>query len=774
MSTVRSVTGAPSAGPSGAADGGGVVSGAVGGAVGGTVGAPGGAGGRSSGTASVTEQQQAEHLVRLVQAALEDLRSRSGLESWALARRDGEDYVVLGAVGEAIGRPGDARVVAWDDTFCAQREDHGAPAVAADARAVPQYRRLVEQHSPRVRAVVTVPVLAPDGEWLGHLCGLGTEVDPGVERQLAAVELQAALLGSLLACEVHLIRERRRAEHAELAAHTDPLTGLGNRRAWDAGLAAEEARAALVASSVGVLVADVDGLKAVNDEAGHAAGDDVLAAAAEALRTVVRPEDLVARLGGDELGVLVPDADERTMADLLGAARAAWASRGVEVSAGWALRHAATGLRDAWRRADTAMYLDKGRRRLERADDRVAAGGALPTVPPDGLPLVGAGAPARDVDALLELVSAQLGLEVAYVNERRGNRWRIRNAHAEPDAGLVPGAESEVTDSFCELMVQGRLPVAVPDVAQVPELLALPTTAALGIGAWVGTPLHRSDGRLYGTLCAYSRSAEPGLGERDAGVLRVVGGLVMNILERHDAEDTARHALLERLDGLQSRGGPSMVFQPVVALADGTVVGHEALSRFPSGDPGEWFASARCAGVEEELELSAVRSALARHADLPGFLAVNVSARTACLPAMARALDAVDPARVVLELTEHTPVDDYDALRAAVRPLRDRGVRLAVDDVGAGFASMRHVLELVPDVLKLDISLVRNIATDPARQALAASMLAFAGSTGAVVVAEGIETADELEHLRAMGVQLGQGYHLGRPAPLPEPARVAG
>ncbi|WP_129338234.1 GGDEF domain-containing phosphodiesterase [Cellulomonas endophytica] len=728
-------------------------------------------------TQAVVEDDVLGHVQDVVRRALEDLQRRSGLESWVLARRDGEDYVVLDAVGESIGRPGDARVVRWEDTFCAVR-DAGAPAAADDVRDVPAYLHLARRTAPRVRAVLTVPVVTPDGDWVGALCGLGSQPVVGLDEHRATAEVQAALLGSLLAFERHALQERRRAERAEAAALTDPLTGLGNRRAWDLAVRAEEERSEVLGTSVGVVVADLDGMKAINDGVGHAAGDDVLVLAGEALRSCAAPEHLAARLGGDELGLLLPDTGATGTSAVVDALRAAWERRGVEVSVGWAVRRAGSGLQEAWRQADAAMYVDKQRRRLAAPG---ADGPPSGSRPPRGAgpvdegalaALVGTGGEAvRDVDALLRLVSAQLGLDVAFVNERLADRWRFRAVHAGPSDRIRVDDESETADSFCELLVQGSIPAAVPDTTAEPALAALPIRAALDIAAYVGTPLHRSDGSLYGTLCAYSHGTEPALSDRDAGVLRVVGSLVMGILERQDRASAARHALLARLDGVLGSGGPTMVFQPVVALARSRVVGHEALSRFPDGDPGAWFDQARAAGVEEDLELAAVRCALAEHARAQrgagtGFVAVNVSARTAGLPSLARALDGVDPARVVLELTEHVPVEDYGALRRSLAPLRARGVRLAVDDVGAGFASMRHVLELVPDLIKLDIGLVRNIGSDSARQALAASMLAFADATGADVVAEGIETPQELAHLRRMGVGLGQGYHLGRPAPL--------
>ena len=124
--------------------------------------------------------------------------------------------------------------------------------------------------------------------------------------------------------------------------------------------------------------------------------------------------------------------------------------------------------------------------------------------------------------------------------------------------------------------------------------------------------------------------------------------------------------------------------------------------------------------------------------------------------------------RIALELTEHARVDDYEGLSRVLTPLRDQGMQLAVDDAGAGFASLRHILQLQPDIIKLDMTLTRHVDADGARRALAAALITFAGEIGASIVAEGIESEREIDALVGLGVQYGQGYHLARPGPLPD------
>ena len=215
----------------------------------------------------------------------------------------------------------------------------------------------------------------------------------------------------------------------------------------------------------------------------------------------------------------------------------------------------------------------------------------------------------------------------------------------------------------------------------------------------------------------------------------------------------------------------SMVFQPIVSLVDGRLVGAEALARFdsePRRPPDEWFADANAVGRGVELELHAVGKAVAQLGDLPPdvYLSVNCSALTGISPALEQLVADCPGHRIVLELTEHTRVGDYEALDQALARARAAGVRIAADDTGAGYSGLQHLLRLRPNVVKLDIGLTRDIDEDPARRALASALVTFAGEIGAVLVAEGVERIGELRSLRSLGIPAGQGYLLGRPGPM--------
>lgn len=127
----------------------------------------------------------------------------------------------------------------------------------------------------------------------------------------------------------------------------------------------------------------------------------------------------------------------------------------------------------------------------------------------------------------------------------------------------------------------------------------------------------------------------------------------------------------------------------------------------------------------------------------------------------------------MIEITEHAAVADYTSLLRALEPFRALGASLAIDDAGAGYASMRHILNLKADVIKLDMSLTRNIDTDPSRRALAKGLIAFAHEVQSTITAEGIETERELATLQAIGVDKVQGYLLSKPHPLHDVMQVA-
>lgn len=222
-------------------------------------------------------------------------------------------------------------------------------------------------------------------------------------------------------------------------------------------------------------------------------------------------------------------------------------------------------------------------------------------------------------------------------------------------------------------------------------------------------------------------------------------------------------------------------FQPMLSLATGDVVGYEGLSRFlisPNRAPADWFQEAARHGLGPRLQAQAIRRILdeAKLARLPAgtFLSLNVSPQYLGHPAVADAILASDPERLVVELTEEEAVQDYRALRRAMAPYEKRGIRFGVDDAGAGFASMRHVIELQPAFVKLDALLIHGMGSRQTLRAFLRAINGFTAEIGATLVAEGVEQVKDLVVLTETGFPiLAQGYGVARPGaawPSPTPA----
>jgi PAS domain S-box-containing protein len=233
---------------------------------------------------------------------------------------------------------------------------------------------------------------------------------------------------------------------------------------------------------------------------------------------------------------------------------------------------------------------------------------------------------------------------------------------------------------------------------------------------------------------------------------------------------TEHQQAVDRIQGVLESERINPVYQPIYELQTGRIIACEALSRFPGEPvrgPDRWFAEAWDVGLGVPLELLAVRTAAGALSHLPHdiSLCINASPPTIFSGGFLDCLgDAAD--RVTVELTEHLHVDDYEGFTTRLSPLRQAGGQVAIDDFGAGYASLRHILKVRPEWIKLDISLTERIDANQVAHALAESLISFADEVGVGVVAEGIETEEELEALLDIGFRYGQGFYFGVPAPL--------
>lgn len=384
-------------------------------------------------------------------------------------------------------------------------------------------------------------------------------------------------------------------------------------------------------------------------------------------------------------------------------------------------------------------------------------------------------APADPVEmtrTLLAFLRRRLGLEVAWLSSFGGGDQVFELLDGDAQAiGLSPGDRLGLSASYCMRVIDGRLPSVIADTAANQTTAELPVTHDLGLGAYVGVPVRDEDGAVIGMLCAVSKHAKPELHDDDMRVVTstadLIGALVAQTpLRRPRSTTTDLGSAMRRV----VRGRDfEVVFHAIHDVATGGVVGVEALARFPCEPfrPDLFFEQAAEFGLDVELELAVVERVISLLPVLPPrvFVAVNISPAAALAAPWTALLADTDPARIVLEITEHDAVEDYTALDEVLERCRARGVRVAVDDVGAGFSSFSHVLELSPEFVKIDRSITHNIHVDDARKSLAHSIGELAQQMGAIVIAEGVETQDELDAVSAAGVSWAQGYHLGRPKP---------
>jgi EAL domain-containing protein (putative c-di-GMP-specific phosphodiesterase class I)/CheY-like chemotaxis protein len=376
------------------------------------------------------------------------------------------------------------------------------------------------------------------------------------------------------------------------------------------------------------------------------------------------------------------------------------------------------------------------------ADDEAELRGALADLiaSEDDLELVGAGG---DADEAIELA--------------RFNRPDVALVDVKMPAGGGPRAAREILRTSPQTRVLALS--AYEDRTTVLEMLRAGAVGYLVKGTAPEEIVRAIDRAVRGQT---SLSAEV-----MAGVVHELS----NQLQREELESEERRAAHERIQRYLRGDGFVIIFQPIFDLRDNSIVGAEALARFappPDRPPNECFAEATELALGLDLEVAAVTAALAELHLLPAgaYLALNLSHRAASSPRMLDVLTEHPTERLVIEITEHEPVEDYETLTAALDRLRERGARVAIDDAGAGFSSLRHILRLAPDIIKLDISLTRAIDRDRGKRALASALISFAEEMEISIVAEGIETQSELDTLLGLGVRFGQGFFLARPGPL--------
>lgn len=367
------------------------------------------------------------------------------------------------------------------------------------------------------------------------------------------------------------------------------------------------------------------------------------------------------------------------------------------------------------------------------------------------------------LDRVVELAQTHLHLDLVLACELTGTGPVVRALSGDSSLCHARG-QRPLSPNCSGLLASEQTPIVVPDATRHPRAAHLGKDGDAQVGSFVGVPLWLSSGQLYGTLWGIKRNADPTLGQRDLNSMAMLAALVKDELDQ--MQRTAE--VSRKLHHVIESGSVTTAYQPVVSLRSGSCLGLEALARFPAGlgPPDQLFAEADAVDMRLELERLAIIEAwpgLERiRADQ--FVAFNLSPDSLVeLARRAQERDDIPLPQIVIEITEQTVVESYGLLRTVLDPLRARGMRLSVDDAGAGYASLRHIVELQPDFIKIDRLLVEGAADDQARRVVVSAFLLLALDLGAVVVAEGVERPEDLKALYELGVPAAQGYLLGRP-----------
>ena len=372
----------------------------------------------------------------------------------------------------------------------------------------------------------------------------------------------------------------------------------------------------------------------------------------------------------------------------------------------------------------------------------------------------------------LRALRTQLGLEAAFITRYDRAGHAVLEFADSTDGALLPGC----WDTY-----------AWQDEAPSPERREEPMQNSTKMWMSAGppretrlsVPVEVGEGDRYGALVCIGAAPRDAFNDRDMTTLRVFSEMASEHLEAAINAEGRSTDIGAAIKSVIAGEGLSCLYQPIVDIVRGKVVAFEALARFssiPARTPDAWFADAARVGLDVELGRKVIAQALRSFPVLPSTISVafNVSANILLNGRLERAFAGVPLNRVVIEINEHLSIRQYDEIARVLGPLRERGLRIAVDDNGRGLDGFRHILNLKPEIIKLHKSLVHGIDTDPARRAHAGAVVQFGKSQGCELIAEGVETPAELSALKALGVTRMQGYFFRRPGPLESAVALCG
>lgn len=384
------------------------------------------------------------------------------------------------------------------------------------------------------------------------------------------------------------------------------------------------------------------------------------------------------------------------------------------------------------------------------------------------------------IEAALTSIRKHLNMEIGFISEFFSARRCIRYVDTDTNQPIVNvGDTIPLTEGYCQKIVDGELPELMPDTSTVSAAMEISFTASIPVGSHVGVPIRLPAGQLYGTLCCFRTTPETSLNARDLSVVKIIADLIGSQIARSVEPDKNREEDLAAIQNAIKSNQPTVVFHSIVDLQGFHTIGFECLSRFgilPYRPPNLWFDIAETLGLGVDLEMNAMLNGVEEFRRIPEplFLSLNCGPNLVRSGRLSQVLDGLPLSRIVVEITEQAIVDDFSGLRRILDPLRAKGLRTAMDDAGAGYANLQHLVELGPDIIKLDSGFSRALCHNSATRAMVAAIVAFANEIGSTVIAEGIEDNTALTLFRELGVHSGQGFLFSRPIPICQALGVSG
>ncbi len=378
----------------------------------------------------------------------------------------------------------------------------------------------------------------------------------------------------------------------------------------------------------------------------------------------------------------------------------------------------------------------------------------------------------RHIQNLLQLVRQQLNMEVAFISEFVDGYRVFRHIESISSFNLIQVGDSNPLDeSYCQSVVNGQLPELIKNAQALPQAFKFKATKEVPVGAHISVPLKLSNGHVYGTFCTFSRTSKKFLTKRDLALVRVFASIasvaIEDNIDKHNIFDQRRRHYLNLLDQQKLQ----FYMQSIVNIRTNKIIGFELLFRNLEAiniPPTQTLHEIEELGLMNQLyenQFSHIEKLLQQVPENM-FLSWNIAPNIIRNTNLLQTLTAHNLNRLVLEISEHDAIENYEEIQRYLDPLIKQGARIAIDDAGAGFASLLHILKLKPYYIKIDYSLIHNIHKEKELQALAKGLVSFADACNFTLIAEGIELPEELNSLQELHFECWQGYYFAKPKPI--------